>query len=66
MKTVLGQVWTLKVEPEVFGEGHLLRGKGTMSLWYTDDERRIPVKARINNDLGTLDIKLKSAPKSKS
>jgi hypothetical protein len=59
MKTVLGQVWTLKVEADVFGEGHLLRGKGKMSLWYTDDERRIPVKARISNDLGILDIKLK-------
>lgn len=60
MKTVLGEVWTLRVEAEVFGEGRLLRGKGRMSLWYTDDERRIPVKAQISNELGKLDIKLKS------
>jgi hypothetical protein len=60
MKTVLGQVWTLRVEPEIFGEGHLLRGNGKLSIWFTDDERRIPVKAHISNELGTLDIKLKS------
>jgi hypothetical protein len=65
MKTVLGQLWTLRVEPEVFGEGHLLRGKGRMVIWFTDDERRIPVKAQISNDLGTLDIKLKRATNSK-
>lgn len=59
MKTVLGEVWTLRVEPEVFGEGRLMRGKGKMALWYTDDERHIPVKAHISNELGTLDIKLK-------
>ncbi|HYO92843.1 MAG TPA: DUF3108 domain-containing protein [Pyrinomonadaceae bacterium] len=64
MKTVLGQVWTLRVEPEVFGEGHLLRGKGRMAIWFTDDERHIPVKAQISNELGTLDIKLKRAAKS--
>ena len=65
MKTVLGQVWTLRVEPEVFGEGHLLRGKGKMAIWFTDDARRIPVKAQISNDLGTLDIKLKRAASGK-
>ncbi|HEX8493614.1 MAG TPA: DUF3108 domain-containing protein [Pyrinomonadaceae bacterium] len=65
MKTVLGQVWTLRVEPEVFGEGHLLRGNGKMAIWFTDDERRIPVKAQISNEIGTLDIKLKRAANNK-
>jgi hypothetical protein len=65
MKTVLGEVWTLRVEPEVFGEGHLLKGKGNMAIWFTDDARRIPVRARIENNLGSLNIKLKSiAPKT--
>ena len=63
MKTVLGQVWTLRVEPEIFGEGRLLRGKGKMAIWFTDDARRIPVKAQISNELGRLDIKLKSVNK---
>lgn len=59
MKTVLGNVETLKVEPEVFGEGRLLRGKGKLVIWFTADARRVPVRARLNNELGTLDIKLK-------
>ena len=60
MRTVLGEVSTICVEPEVFGEGRLLRGKGQMTIWFTDDARRIPVRAQINNDFGKLDIKLKS------
>lgn len=63
MKTVMGEVWTLRVEPEIFGEGRMLRGKGKMSIWYTDDARRVPVKAQINNELGRLDITLKSIKK---
>lgn len=60
MKTVVGRVQTLKVDAEIFGEGRLLRGKGKMSIWFTDDARHLPVRARINNEMGTLDIKLKS------
>jgi hypothetical protein len=59
MKTVIGEVQTLKVEPEIFGDNRLLRGKGKLAIWFTDDARHIPVRARINNELGTLDIKLK-------
>ena len=59
MKTVLGQVQTLKIEPEIFGENRLVYGKGKLAIWFTDDARRIPVRARINNEMGTLDIKLK-------
>jgi hypothetical protein len=59
LKTVVGKVQTLKVDAEIFGEGRLLRGKGKMSIWFTDDARHIPVRAKINNELGTLDITLK-------
>jgi hypothetical protein len=59
MKTVLGQVQAVRVEADIFGEGRLMRGKGSMSIWFTNDARRIPVKARINNEMGTLNIKLK-------
>jgi hypothetical protein len=68
LKTVVGKVQTLKVDAEIFGEGRLLRGKGKMSIWFTDDARHIPVRAKINNEMGTLDITLKrinpSVPKS--
>jgi hypothetical protein len=60
MKSVIGKVQTLKVDADIFGEERLLRGKGKMSIWFTDDARHIPVRARINNEMGTLDITLKS------
>jgi hypothetical protein len=60
LKTVLGKVNTVRVEPEMFGEGRLIRGKGEITIWLTDDARHIPVRAKINNNLGRLDIKLKS------
>jgi hypothetical protein len=60
MKTILGTVNTLRVEPEIFGTGRLIAGKGQMVIWLTDDARHIPVRARLNNSMGTLDLKLKS------
>ncbi len=65
LKTVLGKVNTLRVEPELFGEGRLIRGKGSITIWFTDDARHIPVRAKINNNLGRLDIKLKSITNGK-
>jgi hypothetical protein len=58
-KTVLGKISTLRVEPELFGEGRLIRGKGQITIWLTDDALHIPVRAKINNSLGRLDITLK-------
>ncbi len=60
MKTTLGEINTLRVVPELFGDGHLIRGKGDITIWFSDDVRHIPVRAKINNNLGRLDIKLKS------
>lgn len=59
MKTVLGRVSTLRVVPEMFGEGRLIRGKGEITIWFTADSRHIPVRAKINTSLGRIDIKLK-------
>ncbi len=60
MKTVLGKVQTLRVDIELFGQQRLIQDRtGTMSLWLTDDARRIPVCARLNTDVGELNIKLK-------
>jgi hypothetical protein len=59
MKSVLGEVMALRVEPEVFGEGRMLQGRGKVSIWFTDDARHIPVRAHISNEMGSLDIKLK-------
>ena len=60
MKTILGRVNVLKVNPELFGPERLIEDeKGEFSIWVTDDARRIPVGGKVKTDYGTFDIKLK-------
>jgi len=58
-KSILGKVWTYRVEPDVFGDKRPLTGKGKMALWIMDDPRRIPVRAEITASIGRIDVKLK-------
>lgn len=60
-KTIFGKVWCFRVEPEIFGPGRLIEQKGKMTVWITDDERRIPVKAEVKSGIGKINIKLKQA-----
>jgi len=60
MKTILGRVEVLHVQPELFGPNRLIDDeKGEFSMWITDDQRHIPVGGRVKTDYGTFDIKLK-------
>ncbi len=59
LNTVLGRVKTVRVEPNLFGDTRLVRARGALSIWLTDDDRHIPVKAQLKVDIGTFDIKLK-------
>ena len=60
MKTILGRVDVLRVNPELFGPERLIdEEKGEFSIWITDDARHIPVGGRVKTDYGTFDIKLK-------
>ena len=59
LNTVLGRVSAVRVDPALFGENGLVRGRGSLSIWITDDNRRLPVKAQLKVDIGTFDIKLK-------
>lgn len=60
MKTILGRVQVLHVQPELFGPNRLIDDeKGEFSMWITDDQRHIPVGGRVKTDYGTFDIKLK-------
>ncbi len=57
-KSILGKVQCWKIEPEIFGDGRIIEQKGGLIIWMTDDERRIPVRARLDTELGRVDIKL--------
>jgi hypothetical protein len=59
MKTALGRVEALRVDPEVFGPDGMIPSEGRFSIWFTNDNRRIPVSARIKNRFGTFDITLR-------
>ncbi len=68
LNTVLGRVSAVRIDPALFGENGLVRSRGSLSIWLTEDSRRLPVKAQLKVDLGTFDIKLKrvSYPDAKS
>jgi len=59
MKTVLGRVEVVRVDPQVYGPEGMVRGKGQFSIWLTNDNRRIPVSAKIKTEYGTFDITLR-------
>jgi hypothetical protein len=63
-KTVLGKVWCYRVEPDVFGPGHMVEDKGAMMIWITDDARKIPVRSRIDTTFGRVEVRLKSVSTS--
>lgn len=59
MKTVLGRVRVVRVEPELFGENGMVKSKAKFSIWLTDDQRHLPVSAQLKGEFGTFDITLK-------
>lgn len=59
IKTVLGRVNAVRIDPALFGENGVVRSRGSLSIWITDDSRRLPVRAQLKINIGTFDIKLK-------
>ena len=48
------KIATIKVEPKLFGPGRFINREGELTLWYTDDERHIPVRLQAKTSAGTL------------
>ena len=63
IKTVLGRIEAVRIDPQLYGPKGILGGKGQFSIWLTNDNRRIPVSARSKNDYGTFDITLRKIKK---
>ena len=57
--SVLGRVNVVRIQPAMFGENGLVRSRGTLSIWITEDDRHLPVKAQLKLEMGTFDIKLR-------
>jgi hypothetical protein len=60
-KTIFGKVWCFRIEPDIFGPGRLIERKGSMKIWLTDNDRRLPVRSQINTEYGRVEVKLKTA-----
>ncbi len=60
-KTMFGKKWCFRVEPEVFGANRLIEREGDMTIWITDDARRLPVRSVVNSPYGKIDIRLTAA-----
>jgi hypothetical protein len=57
--SVLGKVWCFRLEPEVFGPNRIIEQKGSMTIWITDDARRIPIRSRIDTKYGKIEVRLR-------
>ena len=60
VKSVLGEVPCIKVEPVLDGDG-IFNSKGRIFIWLTDDDRRIPVLMECEIALGSIKAKLTKA-----
>lgn len=59
MRTVLGRVEVVRLDPDLRGPDGMIREQGQLSLWLTSDSKRIPVAARLKTEYGTFDITLR-------
>ncbi|MBA3515803.1 MAG: DUF3108 domain-containing protein [Pyrinomonadaceae bacterium] len=66
MTTVLGRVNATRLDVELFNPRGMIEGGGLVTIWFTEDDRRLPVSARVKNEYGTFDIKLKKVLRDSS
>jgi hypothetical protein len=59
VQTPLGTFDTLRVEPKVFNG--LLKRKGSMLIWFSDDQKRLPVRIKAVISMGTITGTLRAA-----
>lgn len=64
IETPLGRHAALRVEPKVFGT--LYRRKGRMQIWFSDDERRLPLRIKASVSVGAITGTLRATGDSAS
>ena len=60
IKTDLGEFNTVKVEPVLDGDG-IFKSSGRIFIWFTDDEKRLPVLMQCEIKLGSIKAELTKA-----
>lgn len=61
VKTNAGKFKAIQLNAKVFG-GRYIRRNGEMLVWVTDDERRIPLRAKVKTSGATVTVDLKRMP----
>jgi ribosomal protein S17E len=56
IKTTLGTFKTIRVQPTA--DGGVVKNRGNIWIWYTDDERHLPVQMRARLFWGTITFRL--------
>jgi hypothetical protein len=59
LKTVLGRVEVVRLDPNLQGPDGMIKEQGQLSIWLTSDSKRIPVAARLKTEYGMFDITLR-------
>jgi hypothetical protein len=54
LKTDLGKFKTIRLEPKLFGPGRFISRPGEMTMWLSDDDRRMPLKVVAKTSTGTV------------
>ena len=57
IKTDLGEFNTVKIEPVLDGDG-IFKSSGRIFIWFTDDEKRLPVLMQCEIKLGSIKAEL--------
>ena len=56
--TLAGTFQTIRVQP--IADAGVVKNRGNIWIWYTDDDRRIPVQMRARLFWGTITLRLTS------
>lgn len=59
LKTDLGTFYTLKVKPQLL-EGRVFKDSEALTLWVTDDENKVPVRAESEIFVGSIKMDLEA------
>ena len=59
IETIFGKTDCIVVQPVLLEEG-LFNHQGDLFVWFTDDERRIPVLMRASVPVGAIEARLTS------